>query len=83
MSTFTPEQEAALERIYHRDLNRVVSNTQWYREHHDEIPFVGSMIATWDSLEHCRASAVTCFGCIMIKAGSIWLGIEPDGYTHS
>jgi hypothetical protein len=21
--------------------------------------------------------------CVMIKFGSIWLGIEPDGYTHS
>jgi hypothetical protein len=21
--------------------------------------------------------------CIMIDMGSIWLGIEPDGYTHS
>jgi len=23
------------------------------------------------------------WGCVMIQAGSIWLGIEPDGYTHS
>lgn len=21
--------------------------------------------------------------CVMVKSGSIWLGIEPDGYTHS
>ncbi len=23
------------------------------------------------------------WGCVMIQAGSIWLGIEEDGYTHS
>lgn len=22
-------------------------------------------------------------GCIMVPFGSMWLGIEPDGYTHS
>jgi hypothetical protein len=21
--------------------------------------------------------------CVMVQAGSIWLGIETDGYTHS
>ena len=23
------------------------------------------------------------FGCIMVKALGLWLGLEPDGYTHS
>lgn len=22
-------------------------------------------------------------GCIMVRFSSMWLGIEPDGYTHS
>lgn len=22
-------------------------------------------------------------GCVMVPFGNMWLGIEPDGYTHS
>jgi hypothetical protein len=32
-----------------------------------------------------RRAQVGSWGCIMIQPrdGGIWLGIEPDGYTHS
>ena len=32
-----------------------------------------------------RRATVGSWGCIMIQPrdGGIWLGIEPDGYTHS
>jgi hypothetical protein len=30
-----------------------------------------------------RRGVVPGHGCIMIKWCNMWLGIEPDGYTHS
>lgn len=36
---------------------------------------------------HSLASPVTVspgsFGCVMVQAGGMWLGIERDGHTHS
>ena len=29
-----------------------------------------------------RKSVVLGFGCLMVRAGGMWLGIETDGYTH-
>ena len=30
-----------------------------------------------------RRTAVLGWGCLMIEWSGMWLGIEPDGYTHS
>lgn len=30
-----------------------------------------------------RRTVAPAYGCVMVKWGSMWLGIEPDGYTHS
>lgn len=30
-----------------------------------------------------RARHYTYLGCVMIHWCNMWLGIEPDGYTHS
>lgn len=30
-----------------------------------------------------RRRAVCSFGCVMVPFAGMWLGIEPDGYTHS
>ena len=30
-----------------------------------------------------RKRAILQFDCLMIRAAGMWLGIEPDGYTHS
>ena len=30
-----------------------------------------------------RRSVVPGFGCVMLPWCGMWLGIEPDGYTHS
>jgi hypothetical protein len=40
---------------------------------------------TFKSYLALRRAIVQCFhdDCIMIDMGHIWLGIEPDGYTHS
>jgi len=30
-----------------------------------------------------RRRVLPGWDCVMVQAGSIWLGIETDGYTHS
>jgi hypothetical protein len=37
----------------------------------------------FDSYIKLRRAVVPSFDCVMIDMGCIWLGIEPDGYTHS
>lgn len=64
----TPDQERALVRLYNRELASA--------EDCERGP-------QWSSLEACRASVQPGPGCVMIQRGRIWLGIEPDGYTHS
>lgn len=39
-----------------------------------------------DDFETFKATALSMFGsddAILINVGSMWLGIESDGYTHS
>ncbi len=35
------------------------------------------------SYRHFRKTAQPGSGCIMVPWCGMWLGIEPDGYTHS
>lgn len=43
----------------------------------------------WDNpiplsyLQFRRSVQVDAWNCAMVKWGSMWLGIEQDGYTHS
>mgnify|MGYP000002771422 len=30
-----------------------------------------------------RRTVSTGFDCVMVRWSGMWLGIEPDGYTHS
>ena len=30
-----------------------------------------------------RAGVIPCLGYVMVQWADMWLGIEPDGYTHS
>lgn len=45
----------------------------------------GSDKPTGESFLHFRRRVQGCSydSCVMIQSGSIWLGIEADGYTHS
>jgi hypothetical protein len=30
-----------------------------------------------------RRTAQAGWGCVMVRWSGMWLGVEPDGYTHS
>jgi hypothetical protein len=38
---------------------------------------------TWATKEAMHAAVQPGPGCVMIEWAGMWLGIEPDGYTHS
>ena len=73
---FTLEQIAALDRIYRRDLARVESNKECGADPATCTPY-------WASFAECLAAAVQMHDYVGICVGKLWLGIEPDGYTHS
>lgn len=48
-----------------------------------ESPVIRGCNATTLSYREFRRTVQGGPGCIMVKWAGMWLGIEPDGYTHS
>lgn len=43
-----------------------------------------TMVTVYERYSHAKPATFDSLNdCIMIDCGSIWLGIEKDGYTHS
>ena len=78
----TRAQRESLKRIYLRDIDTVASNLAYEREHELSLPRQYTEYS-WQSYRDMRASIHGGPGCIMIFSRGMWLGIEPDGYTHS
>ena len=66
--TLTRQQREALRRVYER-------------RRHDEVTSGRYMAAT--TYRAFRRTVQPGPGCIMVRYAGMWLGIEPDGYTHS
>jgi hypothetical protein len=57
----------------------------------DERSEYSAALASWIALDYSGGAADRAFrrnvhpgpGCIMVHWSGMWLGIEPDGYTHS
>jgi len=61
-----------LTQAQHNALDRL-----WERDHwEDRTP-------TWPTKEDMLKSVQPGPDCVMIYWAGMWLGIEPDGYTHS
>lgn len=37
----------------------------------------------YDFDRFCEVNVEPGPGCLMVSVGTMWLGVEPDGYTHS
>jgi hypothetical protein len=72
----TRAQREALFAVFQRDFPGWVSPTQ--RKH-------GATYLRVPSIQYrrFRAKVQPGPGCIMLPWANMWLGIEPDGYTHS
>jgi hypothetical protein len=51
---------------------------RWNSENHEN----GNPLESYYSFRR-RVQSLPCDDCIMIQRGSIWIGIETDGYAHS
>jgi hypothetical protein len=68
--TITLAQAIALHKVYSRS---PVYETKEHAAANLAMPFD----------EWCKAMVSPGFGCIMVEWAGMFLGIEPDGYTHS
>jgi len=83
MQVLTRAQREALKRIYMREAATVKSNLIYEFENDTKLPYAYTHMK-WRSYCAMRRAAIIAYGdCIMLQVGNIWLGIEPDGYTHS
>ena len=69
MIELTEEQKRALDKLWARDVAAVADDEQ--------------SLPTWPTKDAMLASVQPGPGCVMIYWAGMWLGIEPDGYTHS
>ena len=65
----TKEQRTALKKVY--DRQPIYS------------PLIENGYRRAISYREFRRTVRKGFGCIMVPWCNMWLGIEPDGYTHS
>lgn len=49
----------------------------------EQIKALEKIQQRWEMPEVMEISPMFIGGCIMINVGSMWLGVETDGYTHS
>jgi hypothetical protein len=64
----TKPQREALKKVYHR---AEISHSYGPHQKH----FMG--------YREFRRGVLPGPGCVMVRYAGMWLGIEPDGYTHS
>ena len=76
----TREQRQALKQVYDRG-PLVLDQDKWLRSPMvNEGYYLGRYPLTYRQF---RRQVRLGFGCIMLHWQGMWLGIEPDGYTHS
>ena len=83
----TRKQREALFRVFQRDFPNYITPRKRHGGHrcphcngwsHPDIYDVPSI-----QYRRFRKSVGPGPGCIMVQWAGMWLGIEPDGYTHS
>lgn len=70
MIILTRAQRVALKRVYDRPVTTFATHGQTIK-------------GTRGTYREFRKTAQPGSGCIMVAWCGMWLGIEPDGYTHS
>jgi hypothetical protein len=66
----TKPQRQALKRVYHRAVKAYALGPERYGVH-------------FMNYRQFRRTVQPGPGCVMVPFAGMWLGIEPDGYTHS
>ena len=63
----TKDQQKALAKLVNRDRETQAGFGGW----------------TWKNYRDARRKVSLGPGCVMIEWAGMWVGIEPDGYTHT
>lgn len=74
----TRAQREALFKVFQRDFPSWVSPGR-----RASVKEVGTLPVPTIQYRRFRAKVAPGPGCIMLPWHGMWLGIEPDGYTHS
>jgi hypothetical protein len=74
----TREQRVALFRVFQRDFPSWVSPGK-----RRSVKELGTLPVPTIQWRKFRKTVQGGSGCIMLPWKGMWLGIEPDGYTHS
>ncbi len=80
----TRAQREALWRVFQRDFPNWVTPTSRVA-HPYQAPQIREYTVRVPSIQYrrFRNKVQPGPGCIMVPYAGMWLGIEPDGYTHS
>ena len=78
----TKEQQIAILRVYLRDTSEAESFLQFRRRVMCPTN-KGTWISALESYAQFRDRITRGHNCLMLQWKGMWLGIEPDGYTHS
>lgn len=81
----TRQQREALKRVY--DRHPIPADYDQRTSYHidcDGFPISrGFEVTDFQTYRAFRRTVRHGYGCIMVRWAGMWLGIEPDGYTHS
>jgi len=80
MVNLTRAQRVALKKVYDR-LALVILDDNTTRAAKQNEQYYG--LARYATYREFRRTVQGGAGCIMVPWCNMWLGIEPDGYTHS
>ena len=81
MEKLTREQRLAVKRIY--DRGPLVPNETPYGKIQAVWPRDGLWYPHYMTYREFRKTVQHGYDCAMVFWGTMWLGIEKDGYTHS
>ena len=82
MVILTKAQRTALFRVFQRDFPGWVTPSR--RLNYGDPSYGGPLVKVpTTQWRRFRAMVMPGPGCVMVPWKGMWLGIEPDGYTHS
>jgi len=84
MVVLTKEQRKAVFRVFQRDFPSW--ETPFKRKTiigGSPVTYGGTIRVSSAAYRRFRATVAPGFDCVMLPWKGMWLGIEPDGYTHS
>lgn len=49
----------------------------------EQVKAIDNLVERWGRGPDQGPIKALCVDCLMVRYDNLWIGIEPDGYTHS